>query len=200
MASVGQPDFEPEPQPDLRKFSKIISCSTNGQLRLHEGNLKMILNSMEQCQKNLPVAFISIIGPTGSGKSFYTNLLINYFNNECAGNWLTKLSSVHNREDNVLEFLEGFSFGNVHAYYENVTPDEDVSGVYLWPEPFRMQNYGGKIVVWILHVHYCRKNGDNVTATKSINSLLALLCSRITEIKFKNDQQVITMNIMYLMA
>ncbi|CAL8069439.1 unnamed protein product [Orchesella dallaii] len=166
----------------LRKHSKIVSYS-GGNFTLHHENLAMLGNSMEAAKFD-PVALISVIGPAESGKSLYTNLLIHYFEHRGAGAWITNLSLERSKALNIVPLL-GFSYGNIHAH--NIISPYSDSGIYLWPEAFRVSNYNGNIIVWVLNVHLTEHDRADETIVELFNVLLTLLSSKIVEIKWKND-------------
>lgn len=174
---------------ELLRHSKIVTIH-NECARPKVDNLKKILEAVDgtKFQNDIPVAMVAVIGPKGSGKSFITNFLIQYLKQGGEGGWMSSLITQKG-------FAEGFSFGSTSSekFYEPDPKEEassgSTSGVYLWPEPFLITKTGErKLVVWVLHVHSVQDDSEENLA--ALERFLMLTCSRIMEIKWKNDDEV----------
>jgi len=180
MCSTSQDHQNPR---DLRVNSKIISYS-NGQFELEVDNLDALVSSVEPRRKDEPVAVVSIIGPSGSGKSFYTNLLIN----NLRGHGMVWVPGIDNHNDGEnTEPLLGFSYGNVNSSVE-ILPNAE-TGIYLWPESFSVPNLDGNMTAWILHIHISDKDKE-VKVVEMLDALIMLLSSQIVEINYKIDKVI----------
>ncbi len=172
----------------LLKCSKIVSVRKECTLPKLD-NLKRILEAVDGTKfgNDIPVAMVAVIGPKGSGKSFLTNVIIQYLKQEGEGGWMSSLMTQNG-------FAEGFSFGSISSgkFYDpksEASCGRSTSGVYLWPEPFLiMKTGGGKVVVWVMHVHHVQ--GDSKENLAVLERFLMLTCSRIMEIKWENDKEV----------
>ncbi|CAL8135088.1 unnamed protein product [Orchesella dallaii] len=164
--------------------SLVILRRVNGQLELDVDNLDKILETI-QVNSDVPLAIISFIGGRGSGKTFYTNLLIQNLRNNSTGGWLSQVS-----DNKSCQSLPGFPFDK-----ERGKSDVDVVGggvtseISLWAEAYRLENHGKQFVVLILHADF--KGVDVVEKENEVNPLelfLALVSSRVLEIQWKKEE------------
>jgi len=123
------------------------------------------------------ISIVSIIGEKGSGKTTYTNLLIQNLRHNSTGGWLekvTKGSYIKNQDDK----LPGFPIRN---------KSQEHSQVGLWPEPFYVKHRGVEMMVLVAHVQYTKLD----PRSKDVDSLevfLSLLSSKLVEVHWKNPE------------
>lgn len=174
----------------LQNYSKIVHSFPEGFLAFHLDKMNAILESLDPTQfpKDMPVAILGVMGPKGSGKSLLTNFIIHCLQ-KGDGGWMTDVNKKSKNGDPMME--RGYSWNSVSnpVFFE---PPESLaallSGLYIWPEPVRVVKDGGKndIAVWIVHTDVKEKvKGDE--HVKALEKYLAVVCSRIMEILWKDS-------------
>ncbi|CAL8133393.1 unnamed protein product [Orchesella dallaii] len=149
-----------------------------------EGNLVFIEENLDKISKmarfdpDIPTAVVSFIGEKGSGKTIYTNLLIQSLRHNCTGGWLDKVDG-NSAKRNQVTPLPGFPRCS--------SEDTKYSEVCLWPETFYLQSRGKSMLVLILHTEY-EESDPRSNDVDSLEVFLSLVCSKIVEIHWQNDE------------
>lgn len=165
----------------LWKYSKVVERDeSTGKLNLKLENMMKIVSSVPAECRTLPVVLLAVIGPNQSGKSFCSNLILERLRkpdgqSDTIG-WMNDLT-LHGQP------LTGFAYGNgATSVTEGCRiPDEYSSGIYMWPEPFRVTVLKEERLVWVLDTHYTKDDGWK-GVLDSLQSLLCIMCSRLVEI------------------
>ena len=140
----------------------IIEVLRDGKYRLFDDNLKQILLEVKDCDK---FAIFAIIGPKGSGKSFFQNCVIDYIKCEDKNSW---------PKDRVIDPKNGFH-----------NKDKRQS-VKIFSEPLIVELNGEKIAVILMDTNdiftsnlyflsYKKTQREIVSLMLSISSTLIFL-------------------------
>ncbi|CAL8133387.1 unnamed protein product [Orchesella dallaii] len=156
----------------------LIFKQVNGKIIPLESNINKI-NEIKNFDSTFPIAFISLIGEKGSGKTTYTRLLAQNFRHNSSNGWLQKVD-INSTSRNKVQPLLGFT-------PESSKNDEGESEISLWPEAFPIKIRGSIVMVLLFHLDVSEK--DVTPESKaSLEYLLCLLSSRIVEIHWKRDE------------
>ncbi|CAL8136302.1 unnamed protein product [Orchesella dallaii] len=144
---------------------KLLSYS-KGNVTLDGETVTKLKRGIDSPSMAIPIAFITLTGQRQSDCSYYNNLLLKN-----------------------LYRVEGALLRNDLSTQIN---QNQPSGIYVWPKPFKKKNYQGHFLLWVLLLHKKQKrNSSDGDEDKLLDYFLHMICSRVLHIVNEIDEQSI---------
>ncbi len=158
------------------KYCKIVEQSETGEIIFHQNNLQSLIDFWSKIKrKDEPITILSFVGPQSCGKSFFTNLFIEYIRMQSSLSWTKRIKR---------EGLTGFGYGvepNIITA-KQLIPEQDVDSIYFYPELMKLNIDHREEFICILHVHLGKQKTSDKKIDMALDVLLAMISSSLINI------------------